>query len=100
MTKYKNSKEIVAAFINGAEEGFAGSSLVLSNIKIKGNQLFHFQTPIMERNEGKLIVNLTGYSPQTKKLQETIVVMMKGNNYLIARGVPLDYRGQLQDFIV
>lgn len=99
MNKYSNAKELISAFIKGEKDGFAGSSPVLSNMRIKGDQLYHYQTPIIQRDGIRFIVNMTGYSPQTKRLQETVLDLTKELELVIVRGVPQDFKGRLIDFI-
>lgn len=95
MTQYKNQKELVEGFLGGAEEGFSGSSLALSNLRIKGSQIIHFSTPILERIEGRYILNMTKYSKQTDMLQKTIIGVLPQGSYDVVQGVEMDYRGSL-----
>ena len=95
MTQYKNQKELVEGFLGGAEEGFSGSSLALSNLRIKGSQIIHFSTPILERTEGRYILNATRYSKQTDILQKIIIAALPRGSYDVVQGVDLDYHGSL-----
>lgn len=97
MTQYRNQKELVEGFLGGAVEGFSGSSLALSNLKIKGSQIIHFSTPILERAGERYILNMTRYSKQTDMLQKTIAAALPADSYDIVQGVEMDYRGSLSD---
>ena len=99
MTKYKNSSELIEAFIDGETEGFAGSNLASSNLKIKGDFVVHFFTNILERNGNEFILNKSGYSRQTRLLQELIEKKLVGKTLSIVLGVPMDYRGPLSVYV-
>ena len=56
MSKSKTQIDIVKDFLEGSTDGVSGGS---GNLKIKGNQLVHYRTPIAERLDDKFIVNIT-----------------------------------------
>lgn len=100
MNKYKNISELIEAFLSGETSGFSGNSPVLSNTKIVGNQILHFSTPILER-EDVFIFNETKYSIQTDRLQKQIKEKLTNSeiSYVSVSNVEMDYKGTLKEFI-
>lgn len=93
-------KDIIDMFLKGERSGRAGSKSSPGNLVIHGDQLFHYTTPIMERVDNQLIVNLSQYSIETGRVQKLIKQILSGNHYLVVRKVPRDYEGSLTDFPV
>lgn len=69
-------------------------------LRIKGDQLIHYSTPIAERWNGKIIVNVSRYSLVTGCLQKQLKELVPEEQYLSVRGVKEAYKGSLSDYIV
>ena len=54
-----NFKEIITSFLKGAHEGTSSGQ---GNLRINGDVLIHYFTPILERYDDKYILNYTRYS--------------------------------------
>lgn len=91
-------KKLISMFLDGAIEGVAGTKNNPGNLKIKGQQLLHYNTVILEKRESELIVNLTRYSIQTGRLQKQIKEELEKKDYVIVTGIPRDYAGSLFDY--
>lgn len=91
-------QDIIEMFLKGETTGRAGSRSNPGNLSINGNQLIHYTTPIMERIDGEIIVNLSQYSIQTGRLQKQIKSVLEGEKYKTVIRVPRDYKGTLGDF--
>lgn len=63
-------QQVIDMFIDGSKEGYSGTKENQGNLKIKGDQLIHYSTPIAERFENKYILNTTRYSVQTGQVQK------------------------------
>jgi len=50
-------KKLISMFLDGAIEGVAGTKNNPGNLKIKGQQLLHYNTVILEKRESELIIN-------------------------------------------
>lgn len=92
-------KDIINEFINGAVEGISGSKSNPGNLKIRGNQVIHFNTPILERNKKRYVLNMTRYSIQTGRLQKLIMELLMEDQYDVVLRVPMDSKQSLLDFI-
>ncbi len=68
-------------------------------LRIKGDQLIHYYTPIAERCDGKIIVNITRYSLVTGRLQKQLKELVPVELYVPVRGVREAYKGSLSDFL-
>ena len=91
-------QDIIDMFLNGETNARAGSRTSPGNLGIKGDQLFHYSTPIMERIGNMIVVNLSHYSIETGRVQKMIKMTLTNTRYSIVRGVPRDYKGSLADF--
>lgn len=89
-----NFQEIVNLFIEGATSGVSAGS---ANLKIVGDKLIHFDTIIAERNENTFIVNMTGYSIQTGRLQKILKETIISDMLLMVYNVPMGYKKSLRD---
>jgi len=98
MVNYKNTNDLIGAFLSGGGDGFSGTSLALSNTRIIGNQIVHFGTVILERDNSSIIFNQTNYSFQTSRLQKSILSLIKDKKFVSVKNVPMGYRGSLADF--
>lgn len=90
-------KDMVVAFLNGEREGQSSGQ---GNLKIMGDTLVHYSTPILERQNGKYILNNTRYSIVTGRLQKQIKEIVAPELLIEARRVPEGYKGSLKDFII
>ncbi|WP_026522950.1 hypothetical protein [Butyrivibrio sp. VCB2001] len=95
-----NFQSLIDAFLEGATEGIVGSRTSPGNLYIRDDQLIHYSTPIMERANEEIIVNLTQYSIQTGRLQKMIKETLLNETYKVARHVPRDFKGSLKDYLV
>lgn len=85
--------DLIKYFINGCTSGDAFS------LHIHGDQLVHYNTAILERHEGKYILNYTRYSLATGKVQKMITDTIDGSLLIYVSGVPSDTRSTLVDFL-
>lgn len=65
-------QQLINMFVDGATEGYSGTKTNRGNLKIVGDQLIHYNTPIAERFGNKIILNTTRYSLQTGQLQKRL----------------------------
>ena len=85
--------DLVKAFVDGATEGDALS------LHIRGDQLVHYNTAILERHEDNFILNYTRYSLATGKAQKMITDTIDRGLLTYVSGVPSDTRSTLADFL-
>ena len=85
--------DLVKAFVDGATEGDALSQ------HIRGDQLVHYNTAILERHEDNFILNYTRYSLATGKVQKMITDTIDGGLLIYVSGVPSGTRSTLADFL-
>ena len=90
--------KVIENFIAGVKEGEEGSVSSTKTVKIKGNQLIHYSTPIIERDEGGFILNISRYSLATGQLQKRMKEMLP-KDYRTVKRVPQDYGNSLKDFL-
>ena len=83
-------ENVINNFIAGVLDTEDGSVSTTKTLKIQGDQLIHYWTPIAERRDGKIIVNISRYSLATGKLQK---------QYVTVKGVREGYKGSLTDFL-
>lgn len=91
-------RNVIENFIVGIKEGESGSVSSTKTVRIKGNQLIHYSTPIIERDEDGFILNITRYSLATGQLQKRMKEMLP-EGYRTVKRVPQDYYGSLKDFL-
>lgn len=90
--------KVIENFIAGIKEGEDGSVSSTKTVQIKGNQLIHYSTPIIERDEEGFILNISRYSLATGQLQKRMKEMLP-EGYRTVRRVPQDYGNSLKDFL-
>ena len=90
--------EVIDNFIAGVKEGDDGSVSSTKTVRIKGNQLIHYSTPIIERDEEGFILNISRYSLATGQLQKRMKEMLP-EGYRTVKRVPQDYENSLKDFL-
>ena len=88
-------KDLIQALMDGATEGISATK----TLHIVGEQLIHYNTPIAERFEGKVLVNNSRYSLATGQLQKQIRIIVPEDKQVIVKRVPVDYNGSLRDFV-
>lgn len=91
-----NCKQVIELFIDGAKEGVSAGQ---GNLKIKGDVLVHYLTPILERYGEKYILNYSRYSIVTGKLQKQIKELVPEDKIIQITKVPEGYKGSLKDFL-
>lgn len=88
-------KDLIQALLDGATEGVSATN----TLRIVGNQLVHYKTPIAERFDGKVIVNNARYSLATGRLQKQVRAIVPYEQQVIVKGVPIGYKGSLCDYV-
>ena len=91
-----NFKEIITSFLEGATEGTSAGQ---GNLRISGDILIHYFTPILERYDDKYILNFTRYSIVTGRVQKQIKELVGEERIIQITKVPEGYKGSLKDFI-
>ena len=89
-----NFKEISEAFISGATDGKSSGQ---GNLKIQGDQLIHYSTPILERYGDLFILNMTRYSLVTGRLQKQLTEMIPSEKLIRITHIPEGYKGLLHN---
>lgn len=92
-------QQVIDQFIAGDREGYSGTSKSHGNLKIEGDQLIHYSTPILERFGDKFIFNVTRYSIQTGQLQKKIKATLTNDVMIEVKRVPSDIKGSLQEYM-
>lgn len=95
MKKQVTFKDMIDAFLSGEIEGVSATG----TLKIRGDQLVHYNTPIMERDGERFIINTSRYSLATGQLQKQIRIMIPEELQITVKRVPADYVGSLKDFL-
>lgn len=93
-------ENVINSFIKGMLDTEDGAVSTTKTLKIKGDQLIHYWTPIAERREGKIIVNISRYSLATGKLQKQLKLLVPQEQYVTVKGVREGYKGSLTDFLL
>ena len=94
MKKQVTFKDVIDAFLSGEIEGVSATG----TLKIRGDQLVHYNTPIMERDGERFIINASRYSLATGQLQKQIKNIIPEELQVIVKRIPADYNGSLKDF--
>lgn len=85
--------ELVEAFLEGATSGEA------KTLRIEGDRLVHYATPIAERYDGKIILNYTRYSLATGRVQKIITDTADPDTLIKISGVPEGTKLSLSSFL-
>ena len=85
--------DLIKGFISGCTSGDALS------LHIHDEQLVHYNTAILERYQGKFILNYTRYSLATGKVQKMIMDSIGPDDLIYVTGVPSDTRSTLTEFL-
>ena len=91
--------QVINTFILGATEGGEEKISSTGTLKIQGEQLIHYWTPIAERSDSKIIVNISRYSLATGRLQKKLKEMIPEDKYVTVKGVREGYKGSLVEFL-
>ncbi len=91
--------QLIGSFINGMQDTDEKAKASSGTLKIRGEQLIHYWTPIAERSEDKILVNITRYSLATGRLQKQLKELVPEEKYTTVRGIPEGYKGSLTDFL-
>lgn len=91
--------QLIRSFINGMQDTDEKAKASSGTLKIRGEQLIHYWTPIAERSEDKILVNIARYSLATGRLQKQLKELVPEEKYTTVRGIPEGYKGSLTDFL-
>ena len=92
-------ENVIKNFISGMLHTEDGTASTTKTLKIQGEQLIHYWTPIVERCDGKIIVNVTRYSLATGKLQKQLKELVPEEQYITVKGIREGYKGSLEDYL-
>lgn len=92
-------QQLIEMFVNGETNAVSGTPKNPGTLKIVGNQLIHYNTPILERLDSKYIFNVTRYSLQTGQVQKIKAIIPEDSLILVKR-VPSDKDISLKEYIV
>lgn len=92
-------ERVIKNFMSGMSEKEDGAKSSTGTLKIQGEQLIHYWTPIAERANGKIIVNISRYSLATGRLQKQLKELVPEDKYVTVKGVRENYKGSLLDFL-
>lgn len=93
----KSQGDLVNEFVDGATEGVCSWG---QNLVIKGDKLIHYSTVIAERDNGKVLLNVTRYSLETGRVQKKVKLAVPEENLVIVKRVPVDYMGSLKRYVM
>ncbi len=93
--------ELTNQFFEGETAGRSGSPKNPGNLSISGDQLIHYATPILQRQQECYILNVSRYSLVTGQLQKRIREKLETEQlpYIMVKRVPEGYKGSLVDFV-
>lgn len=91
--------QVISNFKAGMADSEDGAISATNTLRIKGDQLIHYWTPIAERYNGKIIVNVTRYSLVTGRLQKQLKELIPEDQYIAVKGIPEGYKGTLTGFL-
>ncbi len=92
-------ERLINSFIGGMPDTDQNAVSTTGTLRIRGEQLIHYQTPIAERWHDKVIVNISRYSLATGKLQKQLRELIPENKYITVKGIREGYKGSLSDFL-
>ena len=92
-------QQLIDAFLSGETKGVSGSQSNPGTLKISGNQLIHYSTPIAERHNDKIILNVSRYSLQTGQLQKKLKASIQEDIRIDVKRVPSDVAVSLSNYI-
>lgn len=92
-------QQVIDMFMDGCTEGYSGTKKNQGNLRIKGDQIIHYNTPIAERFENKYILNTTRYSLETGQLQKKIKASISDEKRIDVKRVPPDTKLSLSSYI-
>lgn len=92
-------QQLIDSFIDGASVGASGTKNSPGNLRIIGDQLYHYSTPIAERYGDKFILNTTRYSLQTGQVQKKLKETIPAEKRVDVKRVPADTMKSLSTFL-
>lgn len=92
-------EDVIKNFVAGMHELEDGTKSTTGTLRIQGEQLIHYRTPIAERHEECIIVNVTRYSLATGKLQKQLKELVPEDKFISVKGVKEEYKNSLADFL-
>ena len=92
-------QNLIDSFLEGKTEGISGNPTTPGSLKIVGNQLIHFNTPIAERCNDKIILNNSRYSIQTGQLQKKLKSSIPEHIRIDVKKVPANTLLSLSEYI-
>lgn len=99
MNKPISFRELTIMFLNGATSGRAGTKTNPGNLRIAGDQLIHYETPILERYKDGYLLNRSRYSIQTGRLQKMLLrELLIGEKVINVVRVEMNHSGSLLDY--
>jgi len=87
--------DLVQLFYDGSKEGISKTK----TLRIEGDKLIHYSTTIMERYDGRFILNMTRYSDMTRKLQSFAQKLIENEKLIKIQGVPKNYDGSIVEYL-
>lgn len=92
-------QQLIKRFLDGDKEGRSGTPIKPGTLKIVDNQLIHYNTPVAERYNNKIILNITRYSLQTGKLQKKLKSTIPEEKIIEVNKVPSNKKISLTEYI-
>lgn len=101
MAKIMNTIQLLEYFISEPDEVPTDQRPHGANTHLIGNQLLHYDTPIVEKAKDGYILNLSRYSEVTGLLQKRIKAYFVEHSvpYKTVLKVERDYKGSLKDYL-
>ena len=93
-------QQLIEMFLDGETDAISGTPKNPGTLRIVGNQLIHYNTPILERLDSKFIFNVTRYSLQTGQVQKKIKAIIPEESLILVKKVPSDKDISLKEYIV
>ena len=93
-------QQLIEMFIDGETSAVSGTPKNPGTLKIEGNQLIHYSTPILERYNDKYILNISRYSIQTGQVQKKIKATIPEEKLLQVKKIPSGKKLFLKDYFV
>ncbi len=90
---------LIDMFIDGETDAVSGTAKNPGTLRIVGNQLIHYNTPILERYKNKYILNISRYSIQTGQVQKKIKATIPEDKLLFVKRIPSDKKISLKEYL-
>lgn len=89
-----NQTDFIREYVNNNTDNIENG-----NVSIKDGIFYHYWTPMIEKLDGKYIVNVSKYSDVTRFLQRKIKSIIPAEQIIEVKGIPEGYKGRLKDFL-